>query len=58
MALAKGKNSAEMFKVEGKNAFTGSILESIGTAAKGYYTYKNPGGRKSKSSDDENYWFG
>ena len=65
-ARAGGLNKAMMLELEGdmaktrgRNAFTGSILESIGTGAKGYYAYKNPGGKsKSKSSEEDGYWYG
>ena len=58
MARAKGKNSATMFEVEGRNAMTGSILESIGIGGKAYYDYDKTYGttRKKAGAAYDPYW--
>lgn len=61
-AIAKGNNAASMYEVQGNNAFTGSVLDSIGTAAKGYFEWdKNFGGstatpRKKQPVAYDPYW--
>lgn len=56
-AIAKGNNAATLYETQGNNAFVGSILDAVGTGAKGYFEWnKNYGGRKTSPADYDPRW--